>query len=163
MADVPEQPTPSRGRRAVRTLAAVALVLVVLVGGCIWFWEYFAYNEDISSCYSDNMSALKEELADYCREHDGQMPATFDELRAYVKEKKGGTYDVCVRADAPFIWMPEGVQTDESCSEGTAVVLMCPPGSHGWLRKYAFGLAHGDNGTFYFVRVRKGRATRFRP
>ena len=102
------------------------------------------------------MFALKAGLEQYVSEHDGQMPATFDDLRAHMKEKKGGTYDTCVRARAPFIWMPEGVKTDD----GHAVVIMCPADSHGWLRKYAFGLAQDGRA---FVRVRNGRATRLQP
>lgn len=84
------------------------------------------------------------------------MPATFDELRAHMKSKGRGPYDICVRADAPFIWMPPGVTADD----GRPVVLMCPPNSHGWLRKYAFGLVR-EGDTFRFVRVRGSRATPF--
>jgi hypothetical protein len=144
-----------RSRIVIGTLAA----LVILATAAVVFNEYLSYNEDISTCYSDNMWVLKDGLADYCREHDGQMPATFDELRAYMKGKHGATYDVCVRANAPFVWMPQGITT----ADGRSVVLMCPPNSHGWLRKYAFGLARDEDGTFYFVRVRHGRATRFGP
>lgn len=75
-----------------------------------------------------------------------------------MKGKKGGPYDICVRAGKPFVWMPEGVTADD----GRPVILMCPPDSHGWLRRYAFGLVR-DGDTFVFVRVRSGRATAFRP
>ena len=171
------EPRPKQARRVRRivtaSLIAALVILAHVAGGYVYFLEHTAYTWDISSCYSDNMWALKDGLEDYCREHDGRMPATFDELRPYMKEKKGGPYDICVCAGEPFVWMPEGVATDDGCSVGNSlcdaqashgrpVVLMCPPDSHGWLRKYAFGLARDDDGTFYFVRVRNGRATRFR-
>jgi hypothetical protein len=157
MAADPEHPTPSRRRPAVLAVAVALLLLVLLAGGYVWFREHTAYHGDIASCVSDNMYVLKERLNDYAAEHDGRTPATFDELRAHVKDKDGAPHDVCVRAHAPFIWMPEGVKTDD----GHPVVLMCPPDSHGWLRKYAFGLARDDDGAFYFVRIRHGRATPF--
>lgn len=171
MPDAPRQPAPSRRRRIVLALVAVDLVVLLLVGGYVWLKEHTAYYDDVASCYSDNMFVLKERLNDYAAENDGRLPATFDEFRAYVKEKSGRYYDVCVVADAPFIWMPEGVKTDDGCSVGNSlrdaeashgrpVVLMCPPESHGWLRKYAFGLVRDDDGTFRFVRIRHSRATK---
>ncbi len=66
---------------------------------------------------------------------------------------------VRLRADKPFIWMPPDVKTDD----GRPVILMCPPDSHGWLRKYAFGLVRmRDGDEFRFVRIRGNRATPFR-
>jgi len=158
MAGPAEHATSIRPRRkAVRPLLVVAIVLILLAAGYVYLREYLAYHEDISSCYSDNMSILKKQLEDYVEEHEGTAPATFDELREYMTSKGGSAHDICVRADEPFVWMPEGITTDD----GDPVVLMCPPNSHGWLRKYAFGLVrHGD--TFRFVRVRGNRATPFR-
>lgn len=152
------KPGPKPARRVRRIVVGALVILVLLAAGAVWFNEYLSYNEDISTCYSDNMWALKDGLEDYCREHGGKMPAVFDELRAYMKGKKGGPYDICVRAGKPFVWMPEGVTADD----GRPVILMCPPDSHGWLRRYAFGLVR-DGDTFVFVRVRSGRATAFRP
>jgi hypothetical protein len=146
-----------RGSRRRRIVIGVLAAFVILAAAAAVLNEYLAYNEDISTCYSNNMRILKDGLADYCREHDGQMPATFDEFRAYMKEKHGAPYDTCVRANAPFVWMPEGIET----ASGQPVVLMCPPNSHGWLRKYAFGLVRNDDGTFDFVRIRGKRATPF--
>ena len=144
-------------RRVIAALTVAATVVVIVVGGCACLREYMAYNEDISSCRSDNMYMLKTSLERFVEEHDGEMPASFDKLRAYMKSKGRGPYDICVRADAPFIWMPPNVKMDD----GRPVVLMCPPDSHGWLRKYAFGLVR-DGDTFRFVRVRGKRATPFR-
>jgi len=143
------KPGPKPARRVRRIVVGALVVLVLVAAGAVWFNEYLSYNEDISTCYSDNMWALKDGLEDYCREHDGRMPAAFDELRAYMKGKHGSTYDLCVRAGESFIWMPEGV-------------THVPAHDHGWLRKYAFGLVR-DGDTFVFVRVRSGRATAFRP
>jgi len=154
---MPNETGQQTRRRATAALKIAATVIVIIGGGCACLWEYLAYNEDISSCLSDNMSTLKISLERFVEEHDGEMPASFDELRAYMKSKGRGPYDICVRADAPFIWMPPGVTTDD----GRPVILMCPPNSHGWLRKYAFGLVR-DGDSFRFVRVRGKRATPFR-
>jgi hypothetical protein len=154
---MPNKTAQQTRRRVMAALKVAATIVVIIGGGCACLWEYLAYNEDISSCYSDNMWVLRCELEAFVNEHDGEMPASFDELRAYMKSKGLGPHDICVRADAPFIWMPPGV----TAKDGRPGVLMCPPNSHGWLRKYAFGLVR-DGDSFRFVRVRGNRATPFR-
>ena len=155
-----EQPvSPRSHRRLIRALSVIFAVLILLAVAGAVKREHLAYNKDICTCYSDNMWTLRTGLERYVEEHDGETPTTFDELRTYMESKLGDTYDICVKADKPFIWMPPDVKTDD----GRPVILMCPPDSHGWLRKYAFGLVRmRDGDEFRFVRVRGNRATPFR-
>jgi len=143
-------------RLLIRFMVIVGVLFALLVLAVLLIMEDHAYH-DLSTCYSDNMGQLKDELEAYVQEHDGQMPATFDELRARMVAKCGHPNDVCQRAVEPYIWMPPDVKMND----GRPVVLMCPPKSHGWLRKYAYGLVR-DGDTVRFVRVRGKRATPFR-
>ena len=153
-----DEPKSQRRRRWIVGCSLAAVVALILAaGGYIWFTEHQAYYGDIASCFSDNMYMLRVGLEEYVQEHNGEMPVSFDELRKHVKTNHGGAYDICHAADKPYVWMPPNVKI----GDGRPVILMCPPESHGWIRKYAFGLVR-DDGTFRFVRVRNGRATRFR-
>lgn len=148
---------PSCRRLFARVVVAAGIVLLAMAIGTAFLLEYMSYHDDIATCFSDNMYVLKGELEAYVQEHDGQMPETFDEIRARLMDKHGYTYDTCHRAEKPYIWMPPDVKMND----GRPVVLMCPPNSHGWLRRFAYGLVrHTD--TFRFVRVRGKRATPFR-
>jgi len=151
------EPKSQRRRWIVGCSLATVVALILAAGGCIWFKEHQAYYGDIASCSSDNMDMLRVGLEEYGQEHNGEMPVSFDELREHMKANHGGPHDICHFAHKPYIWMPPNVKMDD----GRPVVLMCPPESHGWIRKYAFGLVR-DGDTFRFVRVRGTRATPFR-
>jgi len=128
-------------------LVTVLGILAVLVIVCMAVHEYFSYNCDIASCYSDNLYVVKDALETFVQNHDGDIPKSLEEFR---KEwEMFDTFYMCHVAKKPFLWKPKGVQTPD----GRPIIVMCPWRSHGFLRKFSWGLVQNAE-EFSFVRVR---------
>ncbi|TBR23136.1 hypothetical protein EPO15_06650 [bacterium] len=124
-------------------LAVLGAAAVLALGGA----DAFVRSMDGVSCPSDSLSSLAGLLGE-AKSKTGAPPASAEELAALIAASPSpGAYRH--RYERPFLLFPEGLRDPE----GAPVVAMCPPRSHGFLRKYAWGLS--ENG---LLRVAGSRA-----
>lgn len=130
------------------------ILLIMVAVGSAWVvagaaaLEHMSYHYDIQTCRSDNLHVIKDRLNEFVKLHNGSLPESSEELRQFVKERKGYDYYECHVTRKPFVWKPKSIRT----RDGRPVIAMCPLGSHGFLRKFSWGLIQ-DGDQFCFVKV----------
>jgi len=112
-------------------LAALAIV-VVLVGDS----GRFAL---VGNCGSDNLSAVQFELERFREENGGRLPGSAAELVSYMTRARGRDGFRCGANGRSYVWRP-GLRDEK----GHEVLVMCPPGSHGLIRKFSLALIAVD-------------------
>ncbi len=131
---------PMPHSRALKRVAYVfACVAVVLVVADLVAFKFGGY----SSCMSDHMGVIRRALDQYAHEHDGSLPPTLDAIAGRL-----GYYSRCSGSGDPFIYLPNDVTVEEG-----QLLVMCPKGSHGFLRRFGFGLVRSEGG-YEIVRLR---------
>jgi hypothetical protein len=134
-----------------RSFRGKILLIVLLVGGfSVLSLDHLACHYDVASCTSDNLYVISQELYRYGREHDGAGPPTMKDFVTYLKSRHRYHEKLlfCQKTNNRYLW-----KADDDKPGKDPIVVMCPSGSHGWLRKYAWGIRKkGD--TFYFVKAR---------
>jgi hypothetical protein len=111
------------------TLVATLVVLVADSGRFAW----------VGSCGSDNMSAVQFELDRYRAEHGGALPGSSAEFVGYMTRARGADQFRCAATGRSYVWRP-GLHDEK----GREVVVMCPPGSHGLIRRFSLALVAAD-------------------
>jgi hypothetical protein len=110
-------------------IASLALVSLALL-------DLFSPALDISSCPSDNLSTVAATAREYMKREGSTLPADVEVFRRFMLQFRGHDYLYCNRSTLPLVWRPTGLT-----APGRGVVLvMCPPGTHGVIRRYAWAL-----------------------
>jgi len=135
-------------RIRVLVLAGAALIVAVAVA------DSYAHRFDgFFTCLSDDLSTIQDGLENYEKNHAGEIPASFEEFRAFWSSANQNfpleTY--WRKHHGGLVWNPS-LKT----AGGWPVLVMCPAGSHGLLRRFAWGLAK-EAGAIRFVRVESDR------
>ena len=144
---------------SLRRAALVALfTLVGLVIVPIGLLDLFFPDLDIAGCTSDNLSAVAAAVREYRAEHGGKLPVQREEFRQFLLQAKGHDYLYCNRRKEPLVWRPSAVRD----SGQGLVLVMCPPKSHGLIRRYAWAIVVEGVDLGYAV-VRGNEATVRRP
>ena len=112
-----------------------SLALLVALGVVLFAFDSLSYRFDgFASCGSDHLYLFRHALVEYRQSHDGLFPETLEEVRADV-----GEYWLCAGSDMPFSYMPTTFDTGTD-----QIVLMCPIGSHGFIRQFSYGVVLSD-------------------
>ncbi len=139
----------------------ILLPAALLVLAWAALMDFYSPELDIVGCPSDNLYTAASLIQDYVRRHPGELPAGPAQLRGSLFRRTGQDMElpslVCMRARQPLRWGPSGLR-DEA---GGAVVVMCPPKSHGFIRRYAWAVVV-DGSDVYFAVVRGDRVNRIR-
>lgn len=121
--------------KILKTLAKI--LLCALLAAAVLERLVYTRELDMASCSSDSLGPALRLLGDF-RGKNGRDPRDAAEFYAFAAgEPDGGAGQAMHRFKEPFIFMPAGV----SDPEGGPVLFMCPPGSHGFLYRYAFGVS----------------------
>jgi hypothetical protein len=132
-------------RRAARALAGLAVLGLVLVG----LLDVLSPRLEVSSCPSDNLSTVTAALREYRQQHAGRWPTDIEVFRTFLLQSRGHDYLYCNRTSQPLVWRPTAL----AAPAHALVLVMCPPRSHGLLRRYAWALiADGSDVSFALVR-----------
>ncbi len=113
----------------------IAATLMLGVIGVALLADVLAYKFDgFTSCRSDHLYVLRNALDAYSAEHAGSFPPSLDAIQAKV-----GQYSRCAGSDQLFVLLPKEVVIPDGF-----ILVMCPLGSHGLLRRFGFGLVKGN-------------------
>ena len=134
----------SRSRRVVIVLAGVAALAL----GAVALLDAFSSTLEISSCPSDNLSTVAATARAYLRQH-ATLPTDVEVFRRYMVQSRGHDYLYCNRSHRPLVWRP----TTIAGAANGIVLVMCPPGSHGLIRRHAWALVvHGTDVHYVIIR-----------
>ena len=130
---------PSNGFVIVLSILAAPIVLL----------DLFSPTLGIASCPSENLSSVANTVREYAEQHGGTLPEQLEEFRQFMVRAGEHDYLFCNRTRRPLVWRPNEVKT----SGDGVVIVMCPPRSHGLIRKYAWAVvAEGSGLKFAIVR-----------
>jgi hypothetical protein len=123
---------PLRPRRTPIVVAGISSLGLVSLG----LLDLFSPALDISSCPSDNLSAVAATAREYMKREESTLPADVEVFRRFMLQFRGHDYLYCNRSTLPLVWRPTALT-----APGKGIVLvMCPPGSRGVIRRYAWAV-----------------------
>ena len=124
-----------KGASQASQMVLPALLFFILVSVAVpKVAEWAADQRTFLNCYSDFYAGIRAPIGEYRRLRGGPPP-TWADLRSLPAAGFLPSQPHCREAHKPLVWRPEGFLLGSD-----AVLLMCPSGSHGFLRRDALGV-----------------------